>query len=53
MKSELSAIILSSLAAICFFVTYFLNKETLNLVLGCTWFVIAIGSFANYKKNRK
>lgn len=53
MKREWSAIILSFLAAICFFISYFLNRETLNLVLGCVWVVIAIGNYTNYKKKGK
>lgn len=53
MKHQLTTIILSFLAAICFFISYFLNKETLNLVLGCVWVVIAIGNYTNYKKKGK
>lgn len=51
--NRLSSIVLSFLAAICFFIVYFLHRETVNLVLGCVWIVIAIGNYTNYKKKGK
>lgn len=53
MKKEWSAIILSFLASICFFINYLLHREVLNLVLGFTWLVIAIGNYTNYRKKGK
>ncbi len=50
MNYKLGAIILSFLASFCFFITYFIGKETLNLILGITWLIIAIGNYVNYKK---
>lgn len=46
------ATILSFIAAICFFMSYFIGKEILNLILGCAWLCIAIGNYANTKKNK-
>ncbi len=53
MKVLFSAVILSLLAAVCFFIVYFLYQEVLTLVLGFTWLIIAVGNYRNLKKNRK
>jgi len=50
MNNKQTASLLSFLASICFFITYFTGKETINLILGCCWLCIAIGNFANTKK---
>lgn len=41
--------ILSFIASICFFLTYFVTKETINFILGLTWSLIGI----TYKKEYK
>lgn len=53
MKKCKSAVILSVLAAICFFITYFLNKGTRNLILGILWIVIAIANYIKTDKEQK
>ncbi len=53
MKKEWIAIILSSLAAVCFFVAYFLKRKVVYLVLGCVWILIAISNYNNEKKKGK
>lgn len=50
MNYKLGAIALSFLASFCFFISNFLGKETLHLILGIVWFFIAIGNFLNDKK---
>lgn len=47
------ATILSFVASICFFISYFIGKEVLNLILGCTWLCIAIGNYVNLSKKDK
>lgn len=42
MKVSKASIILSWLATICFFIAYFVHKDTMTFVLGCTWFCISI-----------
>ncbi len=50
MSYKRGAIILSFLASFCFFITYFIEKEILNLILGITWLIIAVGNYVNNKK---
>ena len=53
MNTKILATIVSLLASICFFVSYFKEKETITLVLGCAWVTIAILNFISLKKEKK
>ncbi len=50
MKVNKKTTILSMMATISFFVVYFINKEKMNFILGCTWLCITI---EEYRKMRK
>jgi len=52
LKVSNKTIILSVLASICFFIAYFIHKETINLVLGIVWICISIEEWIKIK-NRK
>lgn len=53
MNTKLIAILLSFLAAICFLISYFIERETPKLLLGITWLIIAILNFTSYKKDKQ
>jgi len=52
MKNKKSYI-LSLIAALCFLLTYFVTKVTLNFILAIAWFVIGLYYLEEYKKKEK
>lgn len=52
MKVNQISIAISILAAICFFVSSFTNKNIVYFILGCAWVCITIEEFLRIK-NRK
>ncbi len=53
MKKIKKSIILSLLASACFFITFIIAKETLNLILSIIWLIITFGYLTQYKKLKK
>lgn len=54
MKVNKGTIILSILATICFFVAYFVKKDSMSFILGCAWFCITIEEYFRINnKNKK
>ncbi len=45
-------IVLSFLAAVCFFISYFLDQDFIYLTLGFTWVCIGFGNVANARKKK-
>lgn len=52
MKVNKGTIVLSSIATVCFFIAYFLEKETINFILGCAWICITIEEVVRIKKKK-
>lgn len=48
--AQKASTVLSLLAAVCYLITFFMNRELMNLVLGCIWIVIATEEYIRNKK---
>lgn len=53
MKKNIKTFCLSLLASVCFFASYFIHGETLNLILACVWLLITIIIGFSRNKNNK
>ncbi len=53
MKNYKVAGICSLVAAICFLLSYFIDKEIIKLILACVWFLIAIIDVVKLKNTGK
>lgn len=45
--------ILTFLAAICFFIVYFVHKDSMDFILACAWLCIGIGLHIDSSKKEK
>lgn len=50
MKASKGTLILSVIAAICFFIAYFVKKDTMFFILGCAWICITFEGYLRMKK---
>lgn len=50
MKASKGTLILSVIAAICFFIAYFVKKNTIDFILGCAWICITFEEYLRMKK---
>ena len=52
MKANKGTVILSILATICFFVAYFVKKDSMFFILGCAWICITIEECLRINKKK-
>ena len=52
MKANKGTVILSILATICFFVAYFVKKDSMSFILGCAWICITIEECLRINKKK-
>lgn len=53
LNRKIIVMLVSSLAAICFLINYFINGNTINLILGFAWICITICYYMDIKKTKK